>query len=93
MSPQSTCNVSRRIITTCSVELTEYVEPPGIRFEHDLTLLMELIAVESREPVWTIQTRSKVLWKTEMERDYSACVDEARAITRQMARDGVIAVN
>jgi hypothetical protein len=76
-----------------SVELTEYVEPPDIRLEHDVTLLVELIAVESREPVWAIQTRSEIVWEGELDRDYSAYVDGAKAITREMARDGVIAAD
>ncbi|HEX7061239.1 MAG TPA: hypothetical protein VF200_04665 [Woeseiaceae bacterium] len=76
-----------------SVELTEYAEPPGIRLEHDVTLLVELIGVDTREPVWAIQTRSRVVWKADMERDYSAYIDEAKTITREMAKDGVIAAD
>jgi hypothetical protein len=91
-NPQSTYNIRPTYYyNVFSVELTEYVEPPGIRLEHDVTLLVELISVESREPVWAIQTRSNVVWKSELERDYSAYVDEAKTITREMARDEVIA--
>ena len=94
MSPQATYNVRPTYYyNVFSVEHTEYVEPPEISLEHDVTLLVELIGVESRKPVWAIQTRSRIVWKSEMERDYSAYVDEAKAITRQMAKDGVIAVN
>lgn len=93
-SPQATYNFRPTYYyNVFSVELTEYVEPPDIRLEHDVTLLVELISVKEREPVWAIQTRSKVVWKSELERDYSAYVDEAQAITRQMARDGIIAVS
>jgi hypothetical protein len=93
VSPQATYNIRPTYYyNVFSVELTEYVEPPEIRLEHDVTLLVELIAVEGREPVWAIQTRSRVVWKSELERDYSAYVDEAKAIARQMARDGAIAV-
>jgi hypothetical protein len=92
MNPRATLNVRPTYYyNVFTVELTEYVEPPEIRFEHDLTLLAELISVETREPVWAIRTRSKVQWKAEMERDYSAYVDEAAAITRELSRDGVIA--
>jgi hypothetical protein len=76
-----------------SVELDEYVEPPDIRLEHDVTMLVELIAVTSRQAVWAIQTHSKIVWKSELERDYSAYVDEAKVIARQMARDRVIAAD
>lgn len=73
-----------------SVELEEYVEPPEIRFEHDITLLTELISVPTRQPVWAIHTRSKVVWKAEMERDYSAYTKVAEAITRALASDGFV---
>lgn len=93
-SPHATYNIRPTYYyNVFNVELTEYVEPPGIRLEHDVILLVELIGVDTREPVWAIQTRSKVVWKAEMERDYSAYIEEAKAITREMARDGVIAVN
>jgi hypothetical protein len=91
MNPRATLNVRPTYYyNVFTVELTEYVEPPEIRFEHDLTLLGELISVRTREPVWAIQTRSKVVWKAEMERDYSAYVEEAEAVTRELLRDGVI---
>ena len=94
VSPQATYNVRPTYYyNVFSVELTEYVEPPELRLEYDLTLLVELISVESREPVWMIQTRSKIEWKSAMERDYSAYVEEAEVITRRMSRDRVIAVN
>jgi len=94
MNPQATYNVRPTYYyNVFSVELTEYVEPPEQSLEYDLTLLAELISVESREPVWMIQTRSKVEWKSAMERDYSAYVEEAEVITRRMSRDRVIAVN
>ena len=73
-----------------SVEHTEYTEPPEIRMEHDVTLLAELISVQTREPVWAIQTHSKIVLKSEMERDYSAYVDEAKTITRQLVKDDLI---
>lgn len=91
MNPRASLNVRPTYYyNVFTVELTEYVEPPEIRFEHDLTLLVELISVRTREPAWAIQTRSRVVWKAEMERDYSAYVDEAEAITRELSRDGVI---
>jgi hypothetical protein len=76
-----------------SVELDEYVEPPDIRLEHDVTMLVELIEVTSRQAVWAIQTHSEIVWKSELGRDYSAYVDEAKVIARQMARDRVISAD
>ncbi|HEX7719327.1 MAG TPA: hypothetical protein VF389_05940 [Woeseiaceae bacterium] len=91
MRPQASYNVRPTYwYNVFSVELTEYAEPPDIRTEHDLTLLVELISAQTRERVWKIETRSKIVLKTEMERDYSAYVDEAKAISRQMARDGLL---
>ncbi len=91
MRPEASLNIRPTYYyNVFSVELTEYTEPPDIRMEHDLTLLVELISALTRERVWKIETRSKIVLKGEMERDYSAYVDEAKAISRQMARDGLL---
>lgn len=93
-SPEATYNIRPTYYyNVFNVELTEYEEPPGIELEHDVTLLVELIGVDTREPVWAIQTRSNVVWENEMGRDYSAYIDEAKTITREMAKDGVIAAD
>ncbi len=91
MRPQASVNVRPTYYyNVFSVEVTEYVEPPDIRLEHDLTLLVELISARTRDRVWKIETRSKVVLESELDRDYSAYVDEAKAISRQMARDGLL---
>ena len=71
-------------------ELTEYVEPPGVELRHTLVLATEVYSVRTEEPVWAIQTHSKIRQDNDHLRDYSIYVNEAATIVGRMDRDGVI---
>jgi len=74
-----------------NVELTEYSEPQGLEAEHELTMATQVFSVSTKEPVWTIETRSKL--KRNVDRQFSgtSIADEASAIANAMARDGLLA--
>jgi hypothetical protein len=73
-----------------TTELTEYVEPPGVEFQHSLALATEMYSVGTKKPVWAIQTHSKIQQDFDHLRDYSIYVNEAAAIVGRMSRDGLV---
>ena len=73
-----------------TTELTEYVEPPGVEFQHSLALATEMYSVGTKKPVWAIQTHSKIEQDFDHLRDYSIYVNEAAVIVSRMDRDGVV---
>ena len=92
MRPETTVNYwPTYYYNVFQVEVTEYVEPQGVAFDYSLVLMTELISVRQREPVWAIQSSSKIALDAETTRDYSIYVDEADAITSYLLRDGLIA--
>lgn len=72
------------------VELTEYVEPPRIETEHSLVLATQVYSVQSREPVWGMESRSVFVEVQEDGLDYDVFINEANAIVRQLTRDRLI---
>ena len=74
-----------------SVEYTEYVEPQALEAQHQLTMATQVFSVSTKEPVWTIETESKL--KRSVDRQFSgtSIMDEAKAIVSAMARDGLLA--
>ncbi len=92
MSPEATVNLRPTgYWNVFSVDTTEYVEPQALDFEHSLVLLTELYSVKKREPVWGIESRSEYSVGFDQARDYSIIVNEAKAIARYLARDGLLA--
>lgn len=73
-----------------NVELTEFVEPPFLTQTHNIRLASQLYSASSREAVWAIESRSKIVTQRETRGDTSFINDEARAIVRQMASDGLL---
>ncbi len=91
MSPEATVNLRPTgYWNVFSVDTTEYVEPQAIDFKHSLVLLTELYSVKERGPVWGIQSRSQYSISFDRARDYSIVINEAKAITDYLARDGLI---
>jgi hypothetical protein len=74
-----------------NVELAEYSEPRGLEAVHELLMATQVFSVSTKEPVWTIETRSKL--KRNIDRQFSgtSIVDEAKAIASAMAKDGLLA--
>lgn len=90
--PESTYNVRPTYYyNVWNVELTEYSEPKGLEAVHELTMATQVFSVSTKEPVWTIETRSKL--KRNIDRQFSgtSVADEAGAIANAMARDGLLA--
>ena len=73
-----------------TTELTEYVEPPGVEFQHSLALATEMYSVRTKNPVWAIQTHSQIKQDFDHLRDYSIYVNEAAVIVGRLGRDGVV---
>ena len=92
MNPQST-HIFRPTwyYNVWSVELTEYVEPQGMDLEHDLSLATQLYSVQTREPVWAMESHSNIKVAFDEGPDYSIFVKEAGAIVKQLRRSRMIA--
>ena len=90
--PESTYNFRPTYyFNVWSVEYTEYVEPQALEAQHELTMATQVFSVATEEPVWTIETQSSL--KRNVDRQFSgtSIIDEANAIVRSMARDGLLA--
>ena len=74
-----------------SVELTEYVEPPIMEVESSLVLATHLYSVLTREPVWAIESKSRIVQDVSQPGYYPFLVDEGEAIATHLLRDGLIA--
>ena len=92
MNPQST-HIFRPTYyyNVWSVELTEYVEPQSMELSHTLALATQLYSVLNKEPVWAIESKSKIVQDYDHRQDYSVFVNEAKAISSQMSLGGLLA--
>jgi len=92
MRPEATVNFRPTgYYNVFSVELTEYMEPQSMEFEHSLVLVTELYSALSREIVWAIESKSKIVQDFDQKRGYSIIQDEAQAIAAYLSRDGLLA--
>ena len=74
-----------------NVELTEYVEPPFLKQKHTILLATQLFSVSNLEPVWAIESKSKIVEQRETRGDVSVITEEAKSIARYLAKDGLLA--
>ena len=92
MSPRSTYNIRPTYwFNVYDVELTEYVAPQAVNWEHDLSLAIQLYSVQSRDVVWAMESDSKIKVAFDKGPDYSIYVDEAHAIVKELHKSGMIA--
>ena len=90
--PESTYNIRPTYyFNVWSVEYTEYVEPPGLETKHELTMATQVFSTSTKEPVWTIETHSKLKRNIDGQFSGTSIADEAKAIVSTMARDGLLA--
>lgn len=90
--PESTYNVRPTYYyNVWNVEYTEYSEPQGLEAKHEFTMATQVFSVSTREPVWTIETHSKLKRNIDGQYSGTSIVDEAKAIVDTMARDGLLA--
>jgi hypothetical protein len=90
--PQSTYNVwPTYYYNVWSVQLTEYIEPPGVEFTHTLVLGTQLYSVKQEEPVWAIEADFKILEESDGAWSYSVFPNQAKAIASHLSRDKLVA--
>lgn len=91
MNPQATYNFRPTYYyNVFSVELTEYVAPQAVDYEHKLSLATQLYSVQAKDVVWAMESNSNIQQAFDKGPDYSVFVDEAGAIVTQMLRGGLI---
>ena len=91
MNPESTYNFRPTYYyNVWSVELEEYVEPQALELKHSVVLASQMYSVLNQAPVWAIELKSRIVQEFDQGPDYSVIVDEAKAITGQLSRDGLI---
>ena len=92
MNPQATRNFRPTYYyNVWSYELTEYVEPQRLELKHSLVLATQLYSVLNKEAVWAIEANTTIVQDFDQQSGYSVIVNEAKAITSHLARDGLIA--
>ena len=91
MRPESTYNLRPTYyFNVWSVEYTEYSEPKGLEAQHDLTMATEVFSASTKEPVWTIETKSRLRRDVNQQFSGTSVADEAKAIANAMSRDGLL---
>ena len=88
---QSTYNIrSTNYYNVWSVELTEYVGPKSLQLNHDIALASQLYSVKTLEPVWAIESRTRISMDYDERGDISVMTKEAKVITAHLSRDGLL---
>ena len=91
MNPEATYNFRPTYYyNVWSVDLQEYKEPQAVDFEHSLALATQLYSVSAKDVVWAIESQSNIKQAFDKGPDYSIYVDEAKAITSSLRKDGLI---
>jgi hypothetical protein len=91
-SPEATYNVwPTYYYNVWSVQLVEYVEPPGVMFKNKLTMATQVYSVSLKEPVWGIESKFKINQDIDGAWDYGVFIDQASVIARNLRSDGLIA--
>jgi hypothetical protein len=89
--PKSTYNVwPTYYYNVWSVQLTEYVEPPGVEFTHSMVLGTQLYSVKLEEPVWAIEADFKIKEEDDGAWSYSVFPTQAKNIANHLSRDKLI---
>jgi hypothetical protein len=92
MSPQSTYNIRPTwYFNVWSVELTEYVQPQAMNYNHKLSLATQLYSVQKEKAVWAMESNSDILQAFDKGPDYSIYVKEAAAIVKELRNSRMIA--
>ena len=73
-----------------SVELTEFVGPQDMQTKSTLILSTQLYSVSTREPVWSIESKTKLTRDYQTRGDTSFIIDEAKQVAKYMSKDGLI---
>ncbi len=91
MNPEATYNFRPTYYyNVWSVDLQEYKEPQAVDFKHSLALATQLYSVSTMDVVWAIEAQSNIKQAFDQGPDYSIYIDEAKAITSSLRKDGLI---
>lgn len=91
MNPESTYNLRQTYyFNVWNVELTEYTEPQGLDLKHSLRLATQVYSANQQEPVWAIESQTKIVSAFDRRGDVSFVADEARSIVSQLSRGGLL---
>ena len=91
MRPESTYNVrSTYYYNVWDVQLKEYVQPQYMQFKHSIVLATQLYSTSTREPVWAIESKSKIVDTFDRPGGMTVIRDEAKAISSHLSRDGAL---
>ncbi len=92
MNPQTTRNIRPTdYYDVWSVEVTEYVEPQGLELTHDIVLATQMFSVRDLQPVWAIESKTKIVQAFDQRGDLSVITTEAKSIVSHLSRDGLLA--
>jgi hypothetical protein len=92
MNPQATYNFRPTYYyNVFSVELTEYVAPQAVDYDHKLSLATQMYSVKLEDVVWAMESNSNIHEAFDKGPNYKIYVDEAGAIVTQLLRGGLIA--
>jgi hypothetical protein len=90
--PEATYKVSPTYYyNVFSVELDEYVAPQNLQLKQTLVLATEIYSAETKEPVWGIESKTKLTMNYDDRGNLSYIADEAKAIVSSLAGDGLLA--
>lgn len=73
-----------------SVDLTEYVKPPGLEISTQLVMATQVFSVATRESVWTMEAEFEIVQDIDQAWSYSVFPNQAKEISKLMSRDGLI---
>ena len=91
MNPQATYNFRPTYYyNVWSVELTEYVAPQAVDYDHKLSLATQLFSVQDEDVVWAMESNSNIHEAFDKGPNYKVYVDEANAIVTLLLRGGLI---
>ena len=90
--PETTRNISPTYYyNVWSVEVTEYVEPPGLELKHEAIMATQVFSARSKTPVWAIESTSNITRNIDRQTSGSSIASEAKKIIGAMTRDGLLA--
>jgi hypothetical protein len=92
MNPQMTYNLRPTgYYNVFTADVTEYVEPAALDYEHFAVLLTDVYSAKTLDTVWGIQSSMDVKVKFDQLHDFSIMEKEVGAIVSHLTRDGLLA--
>lgn len=90
--PKATYNVwPSYYFNVYNVQLTEYVAPKTMELNHTIVLASQVYPVDTQEPVWGIESNTKLTVDFNHRGDTSMLATEAKSIVNYLSRDGLLA--